>query len=821
MAKSSRRTLAKFTRPDLPGALQRSRLFALLDQTRQWPTIWISAPAGAGKTTLVASFIGQREIDGLWIQLDGGDTDVSTFFYYLGLAEQSRRPTDRRKKVTTSLPLLTPDYLADLSGFARRYFRELFARLPSESVLVLDNYQMIPDGSALHAILVEALDEIPSGSHVIVISREDPPPAFSRLRANETLHVIGWEPLKLTLEESRDIVLGERPISDAELAQLHTRCGGWAAGLRLLVDSTVATDRVQASTAHEGSETLNDYFDSQVLGGLLEEQRDYLLRLAFLPTIQISVAQALTGNTNIGRLFESMHKRHLFIVKLAAAAPTYRFHDLFRTYLLHAVKRTYTADQIRELQIATADLLRDLGEVEAAVALYVQAECWETIAELVPKQAANLIAAGRWNVVVEWIRQMPAKQYEADPNLLFWMGIALIGVNPAEARKALEASHDLAAAQNNIMGVLSAAAWIVQSYTLEVAQYKPLDRWIPVLERALTENIAFPNPESAINVLASLLNALTLRQPENVLVDRCVEQLYQLLNDNIAKVSQIRGYRALFGHGIQAGKISVADRVFRPLTTLLNNTDLPPYHRAYTLYGMALYHLRHRQLQACWDVLSNIKDIAGAFGIVPIKRLYWILGFWSETERAGHHDFDRWRIERDEVGAPRNLYYLATLAAIDGWFAMFQGKLTNATTLTETAVQHFDECGFRMNMISYRLFLATIAYQAKQFDAALKVLTEIDSIEPREHYWRLPQRLAIAALCEHAKGNREQALTLLRGSLQAYKQGECEGSFIYFRPLGAPLCELALQNNIETDQVRELIRHYEWSPTSPEFEAWP
>jgi LuxR family transcriptional regulator, maltose regulon positive regulatory protein len=532
MAKSSHRALAKFTRPDLPGALQRGRLFGLLDQARQRSTIWISAPAGAGKTTLIASFIGQRDIDGLWMQLDAGDTDAPTFFYYLGLAEQNRRPTDRCKKITQPLPLLTPDFLADLPGFARRYFRELFARLPSESVLVLDNYQMIPDGSALHAVLVDALDEIPSGSHVIVISREDPPPAFSRLRANETLQVIGWEPLKLTLDESRDIVLGERPISEADLAQLHTRCGGWAAGLRLLVDSTEATEYIHASTAQVGLATLYDYFDSQVLGNLLEEQRVHLLRLAFLPTIQISAAQALTGNANIVRLFELMHKRHLFIVKLAAAAPTYRFHDLFRAFLLHAAKRTYPADQIRELQTTTAGLLRDLGEVEAAVALYVEAECWQTIAELLPKQAANLIAAGRWNVIVEWIRQMPAKHYQTDLNLLYWMGIALMGVKPADARKALEAAHDLAAAQNNIMGVLVAAAAIVQSYGLEHAQFKPYDRWIPVLERALTENIAIPNPESAINVLASLLVALAVRQPENLLVGRCVEQLFQLLNDN-------------------------------------------------------------------------------------------------------------------------------------------------------------------------------------------------------------------------------------------------------------------------------------------------
>ncbi len=87
---------------------------------------------------MVASWLDTRSIKGIWYQIDPGDADLATFFYYLG---QAAAPFSRKSK--RSLPLLTPEYLADVEGFARRFFRELFARLPADATLALDNYQEV------------------------------------------------------------------------------------------------------------------------------------------------------------------------------------------------------------------------------------------------------------------------------------------------------------------------------------------------------------------------------------------------------------------------------------------------------------------------------------------------------------------------------------------------------------------------------------------------------------------------------------------------------------------------------------------------------
>jgi MoxR-like ATPase len=100
--------LAKLSRPRLFEALPRERLFVLLDAQQQLPVTLVAAPPGAGKTTLVASYLESRKLAGIWYQVDAGDSDPSTFFYLLGLAE---RALSGRQKRLPPLPLLTPEYL--------------------------------------------------------------------------------------------------------------------------------------------------------------------------------------------------------------------------------------------------------------------------------------------------------------------------------------------------------------------------------------------------------------------------------------------------------------------------------------------------------------------------------------------------------------------------------------------------------------------------------------------------------------------------------------------------------------------------------------
>jgi len=139
--------LAKTTRPVPAEAVPRRRLFRRLDRARRRPVTWVWGPPGAGKTTLVASYLTAVKLRHLWYQINSGDGDVATFFYYMGQAAPRRR---------RPMPLLTPEYRAGLPSFSRRYFRDLYRRLTPPFALVFDNYQDAPGTSDLHEVMAEA-----------------------------------------------------------------------------------------------------------------------------------------------------------------------------------------------------------------------------------------------------------------------------------------------------------------------------------------------------------------------------------------------------------------------------------------------------------------------------------------------------------------------------------------------------------------------------------------------------------------------------------------------------------------------------------------
>ncbi|HEY4956274.1 MAG TPA: hypothetical protein VII31_00545, partial [Caldimonas sp.] len=281
---------AKLSTPKAFGALARERLFAALDAERPQRAIWIAAPPGAGKTTLVASYLRARSLRALWYQVDAGDADPAAFFF--DLAQGAPMPHRRG----AALSLLAPEYLADLPGFTRRYWRTFFARLPSPSVLVLDNFQEAGASVPLHEIVAAAIAEAPAGIAVIVVSRADPPAAFARALANGLIARVDADDLRLTSEEMRAIATAARPLDEATLHLLERESAGWAAGLALMLQQLRHAGPLGSGLPTATREAVFAYFAGQVFERVPQATRELLLATAYLPRVTVEAARQLSGN---------------------------------------------------------------------------------------------------------------------------------------------------------------------------------------------------------------------------------------------------------------------------------------------------------------------------------------------------------------------------------------------------------------------------------------------------------------------------------------------------------------------------------------------
>ena len=128
------------------------------------PVAWLAGPPGSGKTTLIADYTATRRLQSLWYQVDRGDSDIASFFFYLGQTVQGERRGGK------PLPRFESAYMGNVDAFARNYFRDLYARL-ERPCLVFDNCQDVNAADPLYGVLRVAIDELPQGGRLFIISR--------------------------------------------------------------------------------------------------------------------------------------------------------------------------------------------------------------------------------------------------------------------------------------------------------------------------------------------------------------------------------------------------------------------------------------------------------------------------------------------------------------------------------------------------------------------------------------------------------------------------------------------------------------------------
>ncbi len=808
-------TLPKLSRPRLVGAVARPRLFELLDQRRANPIIWIASPPGAGKTTLVAGYLEVRNLTHIWYQIDSGDNDPATFFYYLGRAAPPKK---------APLPLLTAEYVSDLGGFGRRFFRDLFARMPRPSVLVLDNYQETAASSSLHAIFREAFEEIPEGVNVIIISREPPPSALARFNADQKLGQLQWGHLRLTATESRDISISKNLNEENRIQALYERSDGWAAGLILML-ARGNPEGTQVVSATDSQQSIFDYFAGEIFDKAPAEHQDVLMKTAFLPRVTPELATEISGNVDAANVLEIFFRRHYFTDRRDGKDVTYQYHALFRDFLLNTARQTFSAAKYAEISREAADLLRRSGQIEDALSLYVEFRDWRVATEIILAEAQNLLSQGRGETLRRWVDALPKRHITETPWLVYWHGASLVQVRPLEARKQLEETFAHFRDQDDYIGQAVCVAAIVQTYYFEAHDFTQIDKWIPILEDLLSKSSHFPSKELKLAVFTGMIMALAYRQPGNAKLPSYIDHVLALIeashdaNQSASALFFVLTYCIFSSYDQRRQRIVAVARAL----PVLEDDRVSALTKAIILHRLSFLAFTDGEFQTAKMHCSTALDLAEQNQLEAAE----VILVWAQAQVAAAI-CDRTGIEalmnrmESYSRAPRTMdaIYL-TWAKAAAWSV--RGENQKALELFKSALQSVDQLGLVTLKTSFRLPLALAQVEAGEYESA-----ELTAREARANIERAGMvrfEAALLLIDAHAallQQKLEDCHELLRQGLRLAQQA---GSYVvaagYYAKTLPTLWAEALKMGIEVEYVQRLIRKHKTLPAPIEIEHWP
>jgi LuxR family maltose regulon positive regulatory protein len=394
--------------------VERKRLYDLLREGRTLPLTLVVAPAGWGKSTIVADWLARDDVTAGWVSLDGGDNDPKRFWRYLLLA------ADQAGSAAGAIALRRLDAAGSdvLRDVLPAFVNEL-ASAQAPLVLVLDDYHLVTSAQ-VHATVATLLDRCPPQLHLMLITRADPPLPLSRLRVRGDLAELRAEDLRFSAGEAVEFFssrLGPL-LSEHDVLRLLARTEGWAAGLQLAAlrlrdrpDRSDFIDRLTGADWH-----IVSYLGEEVLATQPTEVREFLLVTSVLNRMCAPLCDALTGRADGTGLISEIYRANLFLVPLDDEHRWFRYHHLFGGLLRHELTRT-APDRPPVLHRRAAQWYADHGETAEAIGHAIASGDGSLSSRLVAAHWRQPFNAGQLETVRMWLDALPAQLVSADASL--------------------------------------------------------------------------------------------------------------------------------------------------------------------------------------------------------------------------------------------------------------------------------------------------------------------------------------------------------------------------------------------------------------------
>jgi LuxR family maltose regulon positive regulatory protein len=392
----------------------------------------VVAPAGFGKTTLLAQWADRDERPFAWVSLDEMDNDPKVLLTYVVEALNAVEPLDRRVYVALA------SVASSVPGSVVPRLSAAFASMRTPVVLVLDDVHLVRDAQGRAALSVLA-DHVPPGSLLVLSGRSSPPVRVARLRAEGRIMEIGPADLALTMTEAGALLRSAGvTLADEDVVALWARTEGWPAGLYLAALSLRELGSSEANAAWFGGEDrfVSEYVDSEFLERIPGDQRLFLTRTSVLERMSGTLCDAVLETTGSGDVLRNLVDSNLLLVPLDRRGLWFRYHHLLRDMLRAELERG-EPDRASDLRRRAAAWHEQHGEAEEAMEYSIQAEDADSVARLLKELWGPVYIQGRTATLRRWFRWLDERgQIERIPvNAINAAFLAEITGEPGDAER--------------------------------------------------------------------------------------------------------------------------------------------------------------------------------------------------------------------------------------------------------------------------------------------------------------------------------------------------------------------------------------------------
>ncbi len=434
---------SKLLIPKVSGTIFRERLYNLLGELPQKKLTTIVAPAGYGKTVFAAQVVRRKNLNSIWYRLGESDQILPAFLSYLIAGVRKTIPSfgeTAQERVD-----LIRDSNKEWQEATTMLIKDLESGIADDCYFVLEDYHRVQKNREINQTLDFLLENLPPNFHIILISRHEPDILLSRLRSNRELIEIKTDDLAFTKEETELLIRDQFKISldSSALTTLQQKTGGWIAGLILFNHMVNGKNRTeieqQISTFNGSSKFIATYLQENVFDQLSEARKEFLLKTSILPFQEVDFCNEFLQREDSREILSELASNQLFTSVLDEDGDFYCYHDLFREFLYRKLERESRGERTNQLQLQAAELMRNRGNVEDALELFISAGEYDRACTLFEECINDWLQHGRYHLIGYFSDKIPKGQLEKYPWYLRIQGYLAASVfNNVEAQKKLK-----------------------------------------------------------------------------------------------------------------------------------------------------------------------------------------------------------------------------------------------------------------------------------------------------------------------------------------------------------------------------------------------